>query len=138
MSPPQLHGFPIWRLLKHSFHLIQSKLSWAPGNGAHINVWFDRIINLEPMEHQAPLHPLKERCYSKGLFLLKHFSIWAPNGDWINLKTSYTLDHLLPLSSLLFNRLVGCAPIKSSNQTFIVRHPPSTQLKQVILLQSSF
>jgi hypothetical protein len=137
--PPQLPGSPIWRLLKNAFHIIQSKLSWDLGNGAHINVWSDRILSLEPMEHQAPLHPLKYWCYSKGLFLLKYVCIWAPNGDWINSKPMDTPSHLRPLSSLLFNRLDSCAPPNFSKSDFCSWGSSNYSVKEgYSLLQYSF
>jgi hypothetical protein len=104
-----LPGSPIWCLLKNAFPLIKSKLSWAPGNKAHINVWIDRILDHDPLNSLVSLHPLKYWCYSEGLYLLKDFCQWNSDGDWTNWKPSNTPDHIRPLISTFFNNF-GCAP----------------------------
>jgi hypothetical protein len=42
-------GSTLWKLLKSTMSIIQSKLTWTPGNGKLINVWTDNIMGKPPL-----------------------------------------------------------------------------------------
>lgn len=48
-------GSPIWKLCKAVACLIQSKLTWIPGNGRLISIWDDSIMGKPPNGHNQEL-----------------------------------------------------------------------------------
>jgi hypothetical protein len=48
-TPPTQPGSPIWKLLKASLSLFQSKSTWIPGNGKQISIWEDNIMGNPPL-----------------------------------------------------------------------------------------
>jgi len=57
---PTSKGSPIWKLIKITSPLIQSHLSWLPGNGKTISLWYDNITGKPPLETFEDLQSLKD------------------------------------------------------------------------------
>jgi hypothetical protein len=110
-SIPSTPGSSIWRLLKNAAPIIQTKLSWAPGNGETINIWTDCILNHEPLSSLEILQPLKDWCCINGLLKLQDFCLWNNEGEWVSWKPHNPPEILSPLLPVFFNNLAGCAPL---------------------------
>lgn len=54
------NGSSIWKLIKEAIPLLQSNLSWFPGNGQNIRMWLDRKMGKEALGSYQELIPLKD------------------------------------------------------------------------------
>ena len=64
----------IWRLLKKTSPLIQSNLTWYPGNDKTIKLWSDNIMGNPPLKLQQKLRPLQQRMEDNDLKILDEIS----------------------------------------------------------------
>jgi len=60
LIPPNTLGSPIWKLLRNSILFLQMDLYWIPENGKSINLWKDKILNPNPLEHNEHYEDLKD------------------------------------------------------------------------------
>jgi hypothetical protein len=49
--PTARNGSPIWKLINAVVPIIQSDLTWVPGNGGSIDIWHDNIMGNKPLVH---------------------------------------------------------------------------------------
>jgi hypothetical protein len=59
-------GSPIWKLIKSTIPILQSKLSWAPRSGRMIEIWNDSIMGNPLIITNQELHPLKVWLDTQG------------------------------------------------------------------------
>jgi hypothetical protein len=86
-TPQGRIGSPIWRLLKASLPLFQSKVTWIPGNGRKISIWDDSILGNPPLQQDPSLTPLFNWFQEHGLNTLFDISKWNnSSGSWSSWK----------------------------------------------------
>jgi len=74
-------GSPIWKLMKATLSLIQSKCTWILGNGNFIQVWMDNIMGNSPLVQDISLSPLVRWCHSHNIKTLADIFIWDQSGS---------------------------------------------------------
>jgi hypothetical protein len=64
-----------------------------------------------PIPQLLLTHPLKNWCYMNDLTKLQDFCLWNNEGDWVSWKPPNLPENLTPFLPVLFNNLVGYAPL---------------------------
>ena len=107
-SPPsQSKGYPIWKLLKASFPLIQSSLQWVPENGKLINLWNDGIIGSNPLNQNVSLTSIRQWMISQNKISIFDISVWHTNGVWKDWNLGPIPPHLQSQEDILLLTLKG-------------------------------
>jgi hypothetical protein len=110
-SPPsRILGSPIWKLLRASLPLFQSKATWIPGNGKKICVWTDSIMGHPPLLQTNSLQPLYQWCTANHKLSLFDISQWHRSGIWAGWHIPDLPDQLTGAFQTLCSLLKGCAP----------------------------
>lgn len=76
-------GYPIWQLCRVVSPIIQSKLTWIPGNGKLIKIWDDGIMGQPLSIHNQELSRLHEWMIDQGIMILLDLSRWDAEDHWI-------------------------------------------------------
>jgi len=86
--------------------LIQSKITWIPGDAKLVSTWNDDIMGNHPIELKQELIALRDWMERQDVKTLYDLSLWAKDGShWV--LSSPT--HLTPLVPSLFLSHIGCA-----------------------------
>jgi hypothetical protein len=136
-------GSPIGKLLSASIPLIQSQLTWIPGNGRKILIGADSIMGKQPLWHHMHLRPLINWLDMQGKKHISDISSWnTDTGDWIGWNLPNIPSNLQDAAHQIQTLLKGCAPIHITlkdqrgwgNGNYSVKQGYSQLLSQTTLL----
>jgi hypothetical protein len=104
-------GSPIWKLIRASIPLIQSRLNWDLGNGKDIKIWEDNYSKSGILSKNPALNQLKHWLSSEGRFTLYNISNWHPNGNWKNWNLGEATPPLKEEANMFLQAISGSAPV---------------------------
>jgi hypothetical protein len=109
-------GSPIWKLIRASIPLIQTRLNWDPGNGKNIKIWEDNYSESGILSKIPSLNQFKHWLSSEGRSTLFDISNWHPNNNW----KSWNLGEVPPLlreeAKQFLQKISGSAPVHLSKK----------------------
>jgi hypothetical protein len=106
------NGSPIGKLFSASIPLLQSQLTWIPGNGRKILIGTDNIMGKQPLWQHIQLRPLINWLDMQGKKHIWDISSWhADTGDWTGWNLQNIPSNLQDAARQLKSFLKGCAPI---------------------------
>jgi hypothetical protein len=118
---------PIWKSLQVSLPLLQSQLSWIPGNGKSIRIWEDKILHKPPLIQEISLTPLREWLHAQNKYFLNDISIWDIEGLWKGWNLGNIPEALKIQADQLLSHMQGVAPIIRTIQILEDREFKDTQ-----------
>jgi hypothetical protein len=89
--------------------LIQSKLTWVPGNGKSMNIWSDKILENPPLETIPEISTIKPWFLENELVTLSKLLIWDGQTQWLGWKHFFPPMTLSASLEILFKHLAKCA-----------------------------
>jgi hypothetical protein len=104
-------GSPIWKLVRESIPLIQTRLNWDPGNGKKIKIWEDNYSKSGILSKIPSFTQLKHWLATGGKETLYDISNWDSNGNWESWNLGEVPPHLTEDVKQLLQRISCSAPV---------------------------
>jgi ribonuclease HI len=101
----------VWRLCNKSLNFFKGKAYRIPGNGKHINLWHDRIMDREPLEDNDEIADLKDWLERAGINSVYELSNWDSHDDWKGWDFFGVPDRLNQQKRILEELLEEAAPV---------------------------
>lgn len=108
-QPKNRFNTPFSRFISKTSALIRNHSYWILGNGKHIHIWNDSILNRPPLAETKDMQDLQRWMSEAGINSLWELSTW--NGNvWSSWKQLAVPDNLWPDLISLQMQLHGIAP----------------------------
>jgi exonuclease III len=105
------HSTQVWRLCNKSLNFFKGKAYRIPGNGKHVNLWQDRIMDRDPLEDNEEITDLKEWLERAGINSVYDLSKWDSHDDWKGWDFFGVPDRLKQQQCILEELLEEAAPV---------------------------
>eukprot|EP00253_Pinus_taeda_P014481 PITA_14481 len=77
-----INNTQVWKLCSKSLNFLKGKAYKIPGNGKHTNLWYDRIMDRDPLSEVEEIADLKNWLERAGINSMHELSKWDCHDDW--------------------------------------------------------
>eukprot|EP00253_Pinus_taeda_P018742 PITA_18742 len=105
-----------WKLYNRSLNLFKGKPYKIPGNCKRTNLWFDQIMDQNPLAKIDEIARIKEWLERVGITSIYDLSKWDRHGDWQGWDFLGVLERLQQQKHILEELLEDAAPVNRNSK----------------------
>lgn len=106
----------VWKLCNGSLNFFKEKVYKIPSNGKCTNLWYDRIMNQNPLLETEEIVGIKEWLERTGIINVYDLSKWDRHGDWQGWDFFGVPDRLQQQKHILEEMLEDAGPINRKSR----------------------